>query len=198
MPKKYTPLKGNNTMSLNLDEEVIHLSTDFSLLKTNESSAKEYNGSIWNIDSPVNQLYWASRTRSIFISFYFHQSPRVSCSAIKVAAHLQGRDNCRVKEQPKHDIQYEYNNNILLIVMSDNNFLKIYLRLTNGTGEKVSVNPLLTSKMLYNWVTQIFTLPDKSFDLVVRGVRIIDTCEITLQDLNVESDSIVHIQKKKH
>lgn len=82
--------------------------------------------------------------------------------------------------------------------MSDNNFLKIYLRLTNGTGEKVSVNPLLTSKMLYNWVTQIFTLPDKSFDLVVRGVRIIDTCEITLQDLNVESDSIVHIQKKKH
>lgn len=82
--------------------------------------------------------------------------------------------------------------------MSDNNFLKIYLRLTNGTGEKVSVNPLLTSKMLYNWVTQIFSLPEKSFDLVVRGMRIIDTCEITLQDLSVESDSIVHIQNKKH
>ncbi len=82
--------------------------------------------------------------------------------------------------------------------MNDSNFLKIYLRHTNGTGEKVSINSLLSSKMLYNWVGQIFALPDKSFDLIVRGVKILDTSEITLQELSVESDSIVHVQEKKH
>lgn len=66
MPKKYiTPI---NPLTLNLhvignnnrlmtEQEVIYLPHDFSLAKTQESSSKECNGSLWNVDSPVNRLY---------------------------------------------------------------------------------------------------------------------------------------------
>ncbi len=48
-------------------------------------------------------------------------------------------------------------------------FLCIYLRTTNGAGEKITVNPLVTTKQLYGFTSQILKMGERKLDLYFRG-----------------------------
>lgn len=53
--------------------------------------------------------------------------------------------------------------------MNDMKFLCIYLRKTNGAGEKVTVNPLVTTKQLYGFANQVLKMGDRKLSLYFRG-----------------------------
>ena len=59
--------------------------------------------------------------------------------------------------------------------MNENGFIKIYLRKTSGAGDKITINPQVTAKQIYQFTSHLFSLPEKSFDLFFKGQKILDT-----------------------
>jgi hypothetical protein len=59
--------------------------------------------------------------------------------------------------------------------MNDSNYLKVYLRKTNGSGELILINPQLTARSLHHYTSQIFNIPYKSFSLISKNIKILDT-----------------------